>query len=79
MLVPVSAHGSATELRLGVHDLLDHAKQVEGAAREPVDARDGHYVAGGEGVEHFQKLAPVAVLTENRDPGGGSCAPLGQV
>jgi len=45
----------------GVHDALDDGEQVEGAAREAVDARHRHHVAGGEGVEHFQKLAPVAV------------------
>jgi hypothetical protein len=28
-----------SELRLGVHDALDDAEQVKGAARQPVDAR----------------------------------------
>jgi hypothetical protein len=39
VLVPVSADGSAkgSELRLGVHDLLDDGEQVKGAAREVVD------------------------------------------
>jgi hypothetical protein len=34
-VVPVSAHGSASEpeLRLGVHDLLDDGEQIEGTAR----------------------------------------------
>ena len=61
MLVPVSAHGSASDrnCRLGVHDTLDHGEQVEGAARQPVDARHRHHVAGGEAVEHAEKLAPV--------------------
>jgi hypothetical protein len=36
------------------------AKKVEGAAREAVDARHGHHVAGGEGVWQFEKLAAVA-------------------
>jgi len=47
VLAPVSAHGSAhaSELRLGVHDALDDAEQVEGAAREPVDPRYGHNIA----------------------------------
>ena len=30
-------------------------------ARELVNPRHGHHVAGGEGVEHFEKLAPVPV------------------
>src|SRR5438093_482798 len=36
-------------------------EQVEGAARQPVDARHCLHVAGGEEVEHFEKLSPVAV------------------
>src|SRR5262249_14102117 len=47
------------KLRLGVRDALDDAKQVEGAARLPVDARHSHHVAGGEAVDHPKKLAPV--------------------
>jgi len=43
VLVPVSAHGS--ELRLGVHDLLDDGEQVEGRAREAVDTRHRHSAA----------------------------------
>jgi hypothetical protein len=41
VLAPVSAHGAANEskLRLGVHDALDGAEQVKGAAREAVNAR----------------------------------------
>jgi hypothetical protein len=35
-----------SKLRLGVHDPLDDAEQVEGAARQPVDACHGHDVAG---------------------------------
>jgi hypothetical protein len=34
------------ELRLGVHDALDDAEQVKRAAREPVNARHRHHVAG---------------------------------
>jgi hypothetical protein len=49
------------ELRLGVHDLLDDGEQIKGAAREAVNACHRHHVAGGEGVEHAEKLAPVAV------------------
>jgi hypothetical protein len=30
-------------------------------ARETVNQRHGHRVAGGEGVEHFEKLAPIPV------------------
>ena len=44
---------------LRVHDAFDDAEQVEGAAREPVDPRHRHYIAGLETVEHPQKLAPV--------------------
>ena len=63
MLVPVSAHGSASErnCRLGVDDLFDDGEQVEGAAREAVDARHRHHVAGREVLEHLEKLAPVGV------------------
>ena len=50
-----------TKLRLGVHDLLGDGEQVEGAAREAVDARHRHHVAGGEVLEHFEKLAAVVV------------------
>ena len=32
--------GQGSKLRLGVHDLLDDGEQVEGAAREAVDAGD---------------------------------------
>jgi hypothetical protein len=53
--------GERTKLRLGVHDLLDDGEQVEGAAREAVDPRDCHHVAGCEGLQHFEKLAPVVV------------------
>jgi len=42
--------GERAKLRLGVHDLLDDGEQVEGAAREAVDPRHRHHVAGGEGV-----------------------------
>jgi hypothetical protein len=61
VLVPVSAHGSASEqLRLGVHDLLDDGEQVEGAAREAVDARDDYHIARGKEVEQFEQFPPVA-------------------
>ena len=46
-------------MRLGVHDALDDPEQVEGAAREAVDASHCHHVAAGEAVEHAEKLAPV--------------------
>jgi hypothetical protein len=45
-------------LSLGVHDALDDAEQIEGPARQPVDARHSHDVAGGELAEHAAKLAP---------------------
>ena len=51
--------GQGSKLRLGVHDALDDAEQVERAARQPVDACHRHHVAGVETVEHAQKLAPV--------------------
>jgi hypothetical protein len=50
-----------SELRLGVHDALDDAKQVEGAAREPVNPCHRHYVAGSQLAEHPVKLAPVGL------------------
>jgi hypothetical protein len=63
VLVPVSAHGSASErnLRLGVHNLLHDGEKVESAAREAVDARHRHDVAGREGAQHLEELAAVAV------------------
>jgi hypothetical protein len=48
-----------SELRPGVHNALDDAEQVEGAARKPVDPRHRHHVSGGEAAQHPQKLAPV--------------------
>jgi hypothetical protein len=44
-----------------VPHLLDDGEQVEGAARKAVDARHRHHVAGGEVLEHFEKLAAVVV------------------
>jgi hypothetical protein len=46
-------------LRLGVHDALDDAEQVESTPREAVDPRHRHHVAGAKPVEHPVKLAPV--------------------
>jgi hypothetical protein len=46
-------------LRLGVHDPLDDAEQVEGRPREAVGPRHRHHVAGSQLVEHAEKLAPV--------------------
>ncbi len=57
----MSALREGAELRLGVHDLLDDGEQVEGRARQAVDPRYRHHVAGGEGGEHFQESAPVIV------------------
>ena len=51
--------GQGSELRLGVHDALDDAEQIKGAAREAVDPRHRHHVAGAELAEHPVKLAPV--------------------
>jgi hypothetical protein len=39
-------------VRLRVGDALDDAEQVEGAAREPVDARHRRHVARSKPVEH---------------------------
>ena len=46
-------------MRLGVHDTLDDAEQVKGAAREAINPRHRHHVAGGQLAEHPVKLAPV--------------------
>jgi hypothetical protein len=46
--------GQRTELRLGIHDLLD-----DSAAREAVNACDRHHIAGRKALEQFEKLAPV--------------------
>jgi hypothetical protein len=48
-----------SELRLGVDDMFDNAEQIKGAAGEAVDPRHPHYVAGGEGLKHPEKLAAV--------------------
>jgi hypothetical protein len=47
------------ELPARIHDTLDDGEQVERAARQPANARHCHHVAGGEAVEHTEKLAPV--------------------
>jgi len=80
VLVPVSAHGSGSERNctLHAHDAPDDTDQVEDAARKPVDARDCHHVAGGKGVEHLEKLAPVRtgrLLVINR-PAARASQPL---
>ena len=62
--------GQGSELRLGVHDLLDDREQVKGAAREAVNPRHRHHVTGGEGLQHFEKLAPV-VVRARRSPSRG--------
>ena len=64
MLVPVSAGprlGQGSELRLGVHDALDDAEQVKGAAGEAIDPRHRHHVDGGQLAEHPVKFAPVGM------------------
>jgi len=48
-----------SELRLGVHDALHDAEQVEGATCKPVDPRHRHHVAGGQLAEHPVKLTSV--------------------
>jgi hypothetical protein len=45
-------------LRLGVHDALDDCEQVEDAARQAVDLRNRHHLAGGQLAEHAVKPAP---------------------
>ncbi|MGA8758804.1 MAG: helix-turn-helix domain-containing protein [Stellaceae bacterium] len=40
---------------------LTMANRSKVLRREAVDAGHGHHVAGREGVEHFEKLAPVVV------------------
>ena len=47
------------EPRPGIRDLLDDGEQVEGRARQAVDARHRHHVAGGELLEHLLQLLPV--------------------
>ena len=36
------------------------ANSIEDASAEAVNPRQRHYVAGNEGLKHFEKLAPVA-------------------
>ena len=57
----MSAHGSASvpELRLEIDDRLHDCEQVEGGARQPVDAGDDDHVAGFECSQHLVQLAPV--------------------
>ena len=64
VLVPVSAHGSASERNCALASVMrltmaNRSKVLR--ASQPVDARHHHHVAGGEGVEQFEKLAVVAV------------------
>jgi hypothetical protein len=63
VLVPVSAHGSASDRNcppaFTIRLAIDDGEQIERAARQPVDARHRHYVARGEAVEHAGKLGPV--------------------
>ena len=78
MLVAVSAHGSASDRNcaLASHNPLDDGEEVEGAARQSVNPRHRHHVAGGEGLQHFEKLAPVAVRAGHLlaiNLGGASC------
>ena len=54
-----------SKLRLGVHDLLDDGEQVEGAPRQPVNARHCHHVAGREVFEHVEKLASVVMCARH--------------
>ena len=49
-------------------DALDDSEQVEGAARQPVDARHRHHVAGGELAEHPVKLAPTGACARHLLP-----------
>jgi hypothetical protein len=67
VLVPVSAHGSASDRNcaLASHDALDDLEQVEGAAGEAVNPRHRDHVAGAETVEHAEKLAPVSARTRH--------------
>jgi len=63
VLVPVSAHGSASDRNCALASTIffDDGEQVEDAAGEAVDARHRHHVAGAEVFEHVEKLAAVAV------------------
>ena len=54
------------------------ANQVEGVPREAVNPRHRHHVAGGEGLHHFEKLAPVVMRAGHLLPvnfGGAACGP----
>ena len=55
-----------SKLRLGVRDALDDGEQIEGAAREAVNPRHRHHVAGGEAAEHPQhRISAAAAFTEH--------------
>ena len=43
-------------------------EQIEGAAREAVNPRHRHHVAGGEALEHLEKLAAVVVRARCSPP-----------
>jgi hypothetical protein len=50
-------------LRACIDDLLDDGEQVKGRARQSVNPRHRHHVAGAEGLQHPKKLAPVGPRT----------------
>jgi hypothetical protein len=60
VLVPVSARGSASDRNCAFASTIC-LTMAKGAAREAVDARHRHHVAGGEVLEHFEKLSAFVV------------------
>jgi len=70
-----------SELRLGVHDPLDDAEQVEGAAGQAVNPSHRHHVAGDKPVEHAKKFGSVGpraryVLAVDVPAAASGCAQL---
>ena len=47
-------------------EFADSVEHVEGAARQPVDPRHRHHVAGGQLAEHPAKLRPVGLGSARR-------------
>jgi hypothetical protein len=67
VLVPVSAHGSASERNCGLASTicLTMANRSKVLRAKAVNARYRHHVAGGEGVQHFEELAAVVVCASH--------------
>ena len=57
-----------TETCVGIGDLLDDGKQVEGGARQAVNPRHHHHFPGRQVLEHLQKFLLVGPRTVHLPP-----------